>query len=178
MRYLLIAVLLVATRGAAVADMPATCEDETSAVDPRDAIHAEELLSVIFFDAGSTDLPESDKEELATTMSGWLARHPERLLIIEGHTDHAGSRRANLLLSQARADAVRDALVSSGIDPLRIVVTAHGETRALAAEPACNRKVILRSSPHDYSELIGAQRRTEPAAREHDRDSDGDRDRD
>ena len=58
-------------------------------------------------------------------------RHPtlqEYSFLIVGHTDAVGDRKSNLVLSQKRADAVRDALVSTfGIAPTRIQAVGLGE---------------------------------------------------
>ena len=48
-------------------------------------------------------------------------------IIITGHTDHLGSDSDNLKLSLARADAVRDLLVSQGIDARKIRTLGMGD---------------------------------------------------
>ena len=47
---------------------------------------------------------------------------------VVGHTDTSGSTAYNMGLSQRRADVVRDALVSRGIDASTITTQARGET--------------------------------------------------
>ena len=51
---------------------------------------------------------------------------------IEGHTDSVGSEAYNLLLSQRRADAVRDYLVRQGIPASRLSTSGMGEARPVA----------------------------------------------
>ncbi len=53
-------------------------------------------------------------------------------LRIEGHTDSTGSEQYNLGLSQGRAKAVRDYLVSKGVAPQRIEVLGKGERLPVA----------------------------------------------
>lgn len=51
---------------------------------------------------------------------------------IEGHTDAQGQAEANQALSQARADAVRQALVKRGLDAARLGTAGFGASRPLA----------------------------------------------
>jgi len=61
---------------------------------------------------------------------------------VEGHTDTRGSAEYNLRLSQARANAVKDWLVSHGcISPDRIKAIGYGETRP---------EVYPERTPEDY----------------------------
>ena len=48
-------------------------------------------------------------------------------LTVEGHTDARGADGWNLLVSQARAQYVRDALVARGVAPGRLVAVGFGE---------------------------------------------------
>lgn len=62
-------------------------------------------------------------------------RSDDGLLIrIEGHTGTRGDPEANLALSEQRAAAVREELVSRGIAPERITVEGYGGTRPLARQ--------------------------------------------
>lgn len=57
----------------------------------------------------------------------WLKDNPERTVLIEGYTDHRGSDAYNKVLSQRRADAVKNYLVKAGIDAARIEAIGHGK---------------------------------------------------
>ncbi|PSJ15999.1 OmpA family protein [Nitrosomonas supralitoralis] len=61
--------------------------------------------------------------ELAT----FLNEHPDRTVIIEGHTDNVGSKNLNYGLSQRRANSVMAYLVRQGVAPDRIVAYGKGE---------------------------------------------------
>lgn len=53
---------------------------------------------------------------------------------VEGHTDSVGAADYNQKLSQQRADAVREVLISQfGIDPARLIAIGYGETRPIAS---------------------------------------------
>lgn len=61
------------------------------------------------------------------TVADMLRRHADWTLTIEGHTDSIGNPAANLKLSEQRATAVRQALVSRyGVVPARLAAAGRG----------------------------------------------------
>jgi OmpA-OmpF porin, OOP family len=48
------------------------------------------------------------------------------VLEIAGYTDNTGDAAANQVLSQQRADAVRNALIDAGVDPSLLVAKGYG----------------------------------------------------
>ncbi|MFY7989542.1 MAG: OmpA family protein [Fluviicola sp.] len=62
-----------------------------------------------------------------------LNDHPEYNLLVEGHTDDVGLETWNMTLSENRANAIEAYLISKGIDPIRIITKAYGETRPVAS---------------------------------------------
>jgi OmpA-OmpF porin, OOP family len=69
--------------------------------------------------------------------------------VIEGHTDSNGSAEYNQDLSERRAKAVREYLVSKGVAGSRLTAEGVGETRPIADNTnaegrAQNRRVVLR----------------------------------
>lgn len=59
--------------------------------------------------------------------------YPASGISVEGHTDSYGSDEANQKLSTARAEAVREYLLSaSGIEPSRILAVGYGESKPVA----------------------------------------------
>ena len=87
--------------------------------------------SLAGFSTGAAKLPANAMpkiDELATT----LKNNPEQNVVIEGHTDNVGSPEYNQALAMKRAETVRDALVSRGIDPNRIAVRSVGEENPVA----------------------------------------------
>ncbi len=83
----------------------------------------------ILFETGKSDLkPESRPvlKEIAAT----LKEHADLKVLIEGHTDNVGAAAANLTLSEARAAAVKSALVSQfGADGNRVTTKGLGDTK-------------------------------------------------
>jgi outer membrane protein OmpA-like peptidoglycan-associated protein len=63
----------------------------------------------------------------------FVSRDATRRIRIEGHTDDRGSTNLNQVLSQKRADAVREALVARGVDGVRINAVGLGETAPVSA---------------------------------------------
>jgi len=102
----------------------------------------------ILFATGKAELqPESRPvlKEIAST----LKQHTDLKILVEGHTDNVGSAASNLSLSDARAAAVKAALVADfGIDGARITTKGFGDTKpsvpnANAAGRAQNRRVEI-----------------------------------
>jgi len=62
-----------------------------------------------------------------------LKNESQRSIIIEGYTDSSGDETYNQKLSEQRALTVRDFLVSTGIDPQRIMVRGYGEEHPVAS---------------------------------------------
>lgn len=61
-----------------------------------------------------------------------LKNNPEIRFEIQGHTDSVGSAARNLTLSQQRADAVRQQLISMGVDGARLSTKGQGDTKPIA----------------------------------------------
>lgn len=62
-----------------------------------------------------------------------LKDEPALKATIEGHTDSVGSDAYNLKLSERRANAARDYLVSQGVDASRITTMGLGESKPIAS---------------------------------------------
>lgn len=60
-------------------------------------------------------------------LAEFLGKHPERNVLIEGHTDNIGSDQFNLTLSQKRADAVKEVLSAKGVSTDRILTKGYGK---------------------------------------------------
>ncbi len=61
-----------------------------------------------------------------------LKDNPDVKFEVGGHTDSDGDDAANLKLSQARADAVRNQLIAMGIDAGRLTTKGYGETKPIS----------------------------------------------
>ncbi|SCZ53257.1 OmpA family protein [Thiohalomonas denitrificans] len=88
-------------------------------------------LHDLLFTPGRADLSPSARDELRS-VSNFLRNHPDRVLVVEGHTDGLANTNYNRMLSKGRAYAVKQALVAQGIDPDRIISRGYGEARPIA----------------------------------------------
>lgn len=87
------------------------------------------------FELNSSKIRESDYEKLNTLVN--LMNFKENLkIIIEGHSDKLGREKTNLKLSKARAESVKNHLITKGISPDRIVTVGYGSSKpAFEYEP-------------------------------------------
>jgi len=90
------------------------------------------VLPGISFQSGSTVLTENARRILNLVVES-MQDYPDMRLEIRGFTDSVGSATLNLNLSQRRAEAVRDYLVSQGIAFDRLVAVGYGEAEPVAS---------------------------------------------
>jgi len=64
--------------------------------------------------------------------------HADTMVKIEGHTDSQGSSDYNAQLSQRRAEAVRNFLVTNGVAPERITAQGMGEDYPIATNSSAS----------------------------------------
>jgi OmpA-OmpF porin, OOP family len=69
-----------------------------------------------------------------------LGDFPKMRISIEGHTDNVGKEVTNMRLSQRRAEAVRDYLVSKGVSPDRLEAVGYGPTKPIASNKTAKGK--------------------------------------
>ena len=121
-------------------------ESETDVLYDALAAKGRWVTQGILFATGKADVqPESRPvlKEIAST----LKQHADLTILIEGHTDNVGSPASNLALSDARAAAVKTALVGEfGVDGSRITTKGLGDTKpsvpnTTSAGRAQNRRV-------------------------------------
>jgi len=103
--------------------------------------------SGVYFDTNKSDINAKSQANL-NKLAGIFKEYPDTNIIVEGHTDSTGNDAYNMTLSEKRANAVTNYLVSQGISRARLTTYAHGETlpkydNATAEGRAKNRRVEL-----------------------------------
>ena len=84
-------------------------------------------LDVVLFDIGKADLKADAKTQLDDTARYLRNNLALQRVLIEGHTDETGSRKKNYRLSDRRATAVRNYLITKGVPADLIQPAGHGE---------------------------------------------------
>ena len=89
------------------------------------------ILKNVFFDTDKYDLQPQSQSELNKLLK-LLEQNPSLNISIEGHTDNVGNESHNMVLSENRAKAVYDYLISKGINANRLAYVGFGETKPIA----------------------------------------------
>ena len=88
-------------------------------------------LNNIFFDFNKATLRTESITELRH-MIKFMQEYPKLKVEISGHTDSIGTEEVNRKLSQERAEAVREYLVSHGVHTARITARGYGASKPVA----------------------------------------------
>lgn len=117
-------------------------------------------MSDVLFDFNQATLKPGAQLRLAK-VSGIIMAYPDLKLEIDGFTDNKGTPQYNMTLSDKRAKAVRDFLVSQGVSTDAVTTKGFGEsnpvaTNATAAGRQQNRRVELVVSGSSIGSGAGA----------------------
>ena len=86
----------------------------------------------VLFDFNKSTLKPSAKERLAK-VAGIILAYPDLQLKIDGYTDSVGSEQYNQQLSDERAAAVRDYLISQGVSANNVIAQGFGKNDPIAS---------------------------------------------
>lgn len=85
-------------------------------------------------------------------LANFMIDHPTLKLKISGHTDSAGKEEANLRLSQARADAIKNYLVTQfHVESARVTAIGYGSAKPVAQELSDQHKQLNRRVEFEIS---------------------------
>lgn len=101
----------------------------------------------LYFDLASENLTPESSQTLDTLLAEVAARQAAEILIV-GHSDTLGTPEANLVLSQRRADRMRELVVERGAPPAIVTAVGVGERDLVIAtgddvEEGRNRRVEI-----------------------------------
>ena len=89
----------------------------------------------VFFETDSSELTPQSRATL-DKQAQWLTNYSQySQFTVEGHADERGTREYNIALGARRAQAVRDYLISRGIQGHRMRTISYGKERPVAV---CN----------------------------------------
>ncbi|MGO1462602.1 MAG: OmpA family protein [Marinobacter sp.] len=89
-------------------------------------------LGDVLFDLNKADLKASG-EQTTGRLAQFMREYEDRRVRVEGYTDSTGKDSYNQKLSERRAEAVRDALLSQGIERSRVETKGYGEAYPVAS---------------------------------------------
>jgi outer membrane protein OmpA-like peptidoglycan-associated protein len=87
----------------------------------------------VLFRTGSAEITPEIAHQVQVLAQA-VAKSPALKVRVDGYADPRGTEDANLKLSEARADAVRDLFLAAGIDEKLLEVNAYGKSQSVAAD--------------------------------------------
>jgi outer membrane protein OmpA-like peptidoglycan-associated protein len=87
----------------------------------------------VLFRTGSAEITPEIAHQIQVLAQA-VAKSPALKVRMDGYADPRGTEDANLKLSQARADAVRDLFLAAGINENLLEVNAYGKSQSVAAD--------------------------------------------
>jgi sortase system peptidoglycan-associated protein len=111
--------------------------------DPAEALDG--LQGDVLFRTGSADVTPDVAHQIQVLAQAMM-KSPELKIRVDGYADPRGTADANLKLSEARANAVRDLLMASGVSEQSLEINAYGKSLSVADDDdgyALERRVRL-----------------------------------
>lgn len=103
-------------------------ENKTNIINQNQSSGIDLINKVILFEFDKSIVQRNSFGELESLINIMYAK-PNIKIELDGHTDNVGSNAYNNLLSKNRANAIRDFLISNGIESSRIITKSFGEDK-------------------------------------------------
>ena len=102
-------------------------------IDEQQIIQGQAAIQLhnVFFDFDKYDLKTTSYPEL-NRLAEFIKLHPDLKIEISGHTDNRGADYYNNNLSEDRATAVKDYLISQGCNQAQLISKGYGSTKPIA----------------------------------------------
>ncbi len=118
-------------------------------LDPEEMDDPENLISqrVIYFEFDSSQVSQKYKD-IILAHTEFLLENEDYKITIEGHTDEKGTREYNIGLGDRRAQAVKQMMELSGVDPMQLATVSYGEEKLINLDQselaqAENRRAVI-----------------------------------
>lgn len=86
--------------------------------------------SDVYFEFDCSELSTASQEQLRKNAE-WMAAHPAKKVLIEGHCDERGTNEYNMALGERRARSAKNYLTGIGVTSFRLRTISHGMERPL-----------------------------------------------
>jgi OmpA-OmpF porin, OOP family len=106
------------------------------------------VLEGVTFETNSTVLTPDSRPVLNEVADG-MSKHPRLRVELQGYTDSTGSDKYNLMLSDKRANSVREYLITQNVKPEQLSARGYGKADPIASNAtpdgrAKNRRVVMK----------------------------------
>jgi peptidoglycan-associated lipoprotein len=88
----------------------------------------------IYFEYNSNLVKGSESLAIVHQVADYMKKNPYTYIFIEGHCDEKGPEAYNLALGSRRSNAVRNLLISEGVNPDNIFTISYGKERPLVLD--------------------------------------------
>ena len=117
-------------------------------VSVQDIAKLEELFKTVYFETNKASFKSETIAKLNEAIA-IIVKYPTAKFAISGHTDSIGNDAYNLKLSEERAQAVKNYLISKGVSSNNLTAKGYGETQPVEsnmynAGRAANRRVDIK----------------------------------
>ena len=96
-------------------------------------LNAEMPLADVMFEYDMSNIRD-DMRAVMQKNADWMKKWTTTRVTIEGHADARGTNEYNLALGERRGNAVKDYMISLGIDANRMMVISKGEEAPVCTE--------------------------------------------